>query len=99
MSDLTSDEQDNVRAALRFMRAQAGTWESLAKGLRTQARALSDIVAGRNGGTARLVYRLARVAGVGIDDVLEGRFPPAGVCPYCGHRAEPAAKNKTPGRA
>ena len=29
---------------------------------------------------------LARLAEVGVDELLAGRFPPAGTCPYCGHK-------------
>jgi hypothetical protein len=32
-----------------------------------------------------MALRVARLAGVPIDDVLAGKFPPAGTCPYCGN--------------
>lgn len=35
-----------------------------------------------------LAFRAARMAGVGVDDVLAGRYPEPGVCPHCGHRKE-----------
>ena len=80
MSDLTKEEQANVRAAVRFLRFRCGGWLPLAKALRvgrtTAQRANSPMVA----------YRAARLAGVGVDDVLTGKFPPAGTCPMCGHR-------------
>jgi hypothetical protein len=31
------------------------------------------------------------MAGIGVDDVLTGKYPPAGVCAHCGHREEVAA--------
>jgi hypothetical protein len=39
-----------------------------------------------------MAVRVARLAGVGVDDVLSGRYPAAGTCPMCGHRARRAAK-------
>jgi hypothetical protein len=38
-----------------------------------------------------VVFRLARLAGVGVDDVLAGRFPEPGVCAHCGLRKEDEA--------
>jgi len=34
-----------------------------------------------------LAFRVARLAGVAVDDLLSGRFPPPGTCAYCGHCA------------
>ena len=33
-------------------------------------------------------YRVARLAKVSVDDVLTGKFPPAGTCPHCGNTRE-----------
>ena len=35
--------------------------------------------------SADMAFRVARAAGVPIDDVLGGKFPPPGTCPHCGH--------------
>jgi hypothetical protein len=35
-------------------------------------------------------YRVARLAGLSVDDVLTGTYPPAGTCAHCGHRKEDA---------
>lgn len=88
-SDLTADEQKNVRAALRFLRARCGGWKPVAKVLRTHPLSLSlrDRPI-----SASLAFRVARLAGIGVDDVLAGKYPPAGTCPHCGHR-EPLADN------
>ena len=82
MSDLTAEEQKNVRAALRFLRARCGGWRPVAKALRYSRATLQ-----RASGPV-LAFRIARIAGVSVDDVLSGKFPPAGVCPHCGQRAE-----------
>ena len=82
MSDLSADELKNVRTAVRFLRARCGGWEAVAKALRvgktTAKRASSPMLA----------FRVARLAGVGVDDLLAGRFPPPGTCPHCGHRED-----------
>ncbi len=86
MSDLTAEEQKNVRLAMRYLRIRCGGVRALAKVLRV---ARSTVTSRRT--TAGLAYRVARLAGVGVDDVLGGRFPPAGTCPYCGHGADKSA--------
>lgn len=81
MSDLSKEEQANVRTAVAFLRARCGGAKALAKALR-----FSKATLWRPSPT--LAFRAAKLAGVGIDDVLTGRFPGPGTCPHCGHRAE-----------
>jgi hypothetical protein len=90
MSDLTTEEQTNVRTALKFLRARCGAWEPLAKALGSKTITMSRVANGRTA-SASLAVRVARLAGVSVDDVLAGRYPGAGTCPYCGHREEAAA--------
>jgi hypothetical protein len=84
MSDLTKEEQAHVRAALRFLRARCGGWKNVARVLRGSCITLRCAANGRPV-SASLAVRVARFAGVGVDEVLNGRFPPPGACPYCGH--------------
>ena len=91
MSDLTASEQDHVRAALRFLHAQLGTWTPLEKALRLRRQHLASAASGYATVGASLAVRVARLASVGVDDVLAGRFPPSDVCPHCGSRKEAAA--------
>lgn len=86
MSDLTAQEQANVRAALRFLRARSGGWMPVAKALHTNQGALAHAVGGVKPVTPRLAFRVARLANVSIDDLLAGKYPPPGSCPQCGHR-------------
>jgi hypothetical protein len=88
--DLTAAEQTHVRTALRFLRARSGTWASLAKVLRYNDTSLSGVACGTKPVSAELAFRVARLAEVGVDDLLAGRFPPPGTCPHCGHRPVPA---------
>jgi hypothetical protein len=85
VSDLTAEEQKNVLTTLRFLRVRCGGAELLAKSLRVDRRTLNRPA------NASVAIRAARLAGVGVDDVLEGRFPPQGTCPHCGHVAKERA--------
>jgi hypothetical protein len=71
-SDLTKAEQGNVRTALAFLRARCGGLKPLAKALRLTATTL------RATATPTLAYRVARLASVGVDGVLTGKYPPPG---------------------
>jgi hypothetical protein len=75
-----------VRTALRFLRARCGGVKPMAKALRFSTPTL------RVGASPTLAFRIARLAGVGVDDILTGKYPPPGVCPHCGHRKEDAAE-------
>lgn len=88
--DLTAEEQANVRAALRFLRARHGGWEPLAKALRTPSTRILPMQ-NRRPVAAGIAVRLARLAGVTVDDLLTGRYPPPGACPHCGQVPTPPA--------
>jgi hypothetical protein len=89
VSDLTTGEQKNVPAALGFLRARTGGWKPLARALHTHPLTLSQR---KLPISASLAVRVARLAGIGVDDVLTGKYPPAGTCPHCGHRKEEPAE-------
>lgn len=81
--DITPAEAAHVRAAIRFLRIRCGGLKSLAAALGIGRHTLK--VVGRRGGvSANTAFRVARFAGVAVDDVLAGRFPAPGACPYCG---------------
>ena len=82
-SDLSTAEQGNVRTALAFLRARCGL-KALAKALRFTPHTL------RAPASPTLAFRVAKLAGVGVDDVLTGKYPPPGVCPHCGHASAEA---------
>lgn len=95
-SDLTLEEQRRVRAALRYLRVQMGTWRTVAQALSVMEKTLEHYVEGRTitGGVA---IRVARLAGVSIDGLLAGgEYPPPGTCPHCGKNVEepPARKGR-----
>ena len=89
--DLTVQEQGHVRDALRFLRTRAGGMNALAKAIRAKPSSLNNHASARfrRAPTAGLAVRLARHAGVPVDDVISGRFPPPGLCAHCGRGTEP----------
>ena len=89
MSDLTTEEQINVRTALRHLRIRCGGWKPLAQALHFETRTLRHAVCDR-GVSAAMAFRVARFVGVSIDDLLAGKYPASGACPYCGHVVEPS---------
>lgn len=86
MTDLTSEEQKKVCAAMAFLRARIGNWKSVAVALRLPPTYVSGMINGKISVTARTAFRVARLAGVGVDEVLSGKYPPDKTCPLCGHR-------------
>ncbi len=89
MTDLTTQEQANVRTVLRFLRTKCGGWTAVAKALHSKDSTVMNAAKGRPP-SASLAIRIARMVGVPVDDVLTGKYPAPGTCPYCGHRPETA---------
>lgn len=87
MSDLTTQEQAHVRTALRFMRTRFGAWAAVSQALQFKESTLANVMAGHPA-SASMAIRVARLAGVPVDDVLTGKYPAPGTCPHCGHRPE-----------
>jgi hypothetical protein len=85
-TDLTAKEQNCVRAALQFLRHRCGGWKPFADALGVKSITLARMGSGQRPPSARVVLRVARLASVGVDDVLSGRFPAPGTCPHCGNR-------------
>lgn len=94
MNDLTTQEQAHVRTALRFLRTRYGTWDALGKALHCTGKGLCGVVS-KHPVSASMAVRVARLAGVAVDDVLQGKYPPDGTCPHCGHRKETFPEEKT----
>lgn len=83
-ADLTEAERANLRRALRFLRTRAGSGLKLARLLRVGRQTLDRATGTGAKGTASLSLRAARLAGVAVEDVLAGTWPPAGACAHCG---------------
>lgn len=85
--DLTLEEQEHVRNALQFLRVKLGGWRSLTKLLKFEETTLIKSGNGSRTVTASMAFRIARLVGVSVDDLVHGKFPEAGTCPRCGYKA------------
>jgi hypothetical protein len=83
-TDLTADEAANVRKAVMFLRKRFGTATQLADALGVTDRLVERICSVRGRPGAAVAIRAARLAGVGVDEILAGAWPRPGACPYCG---------------
>jgi transcriptional regulator with XRE-family HTH domain len=84
VNDLTQEEQDRVRVAIRFLRIRFGKAMLLANALGFKASTVRRVLEGRDMVSPTMVLRVARLAGVPFDDVVTGRYPVKGMCPHCG---------------
>lgn len=85
-ADLTLEEQEHVRNALAFLHVKLESWKSLGKLLHFDQTTLMHVVSDRRAVCASMAFRVARVVGVGIDDLLAGKWPEPGTCPRCGYK-------------
>lgn len=81
---LTPEQSDNVLRALRFLGKRYRTPAALAAALGVNVEAMWKARAPKRRKSARLALVVARVAGVGVDDVLAGKWPDGCECPHCG---------------
>ena len=88
-ADLTATEQQHVRVALRALRFRFGTWAAVADALHYRPESMKGTACGRAPITPTVAFRVARLANVGIDDLLAGKFRLPGQCAACGHVAQP----------
>lgn len=81
---LTKQEQANARRAMVFLRIRAGGWKALGEVLRLRGKSLTNAMGLGSSISVDLALRVARVAEVPVSSILEGRWPPEGLCPHCG---------------
>jgi len=84
---LTPKEQDNARVAIHALRRRYGTWQAVALAMGVGLKTVKNALGPTRRPTAGLVLRVARAAGVPVEDVLAGKYPRPGACPLCGHVA------------
>jgi hypothetical protein len=82
--DLTPEERANLARALRFLRVRAGSGAKLAALLGVARQTTDRAMGKRAAGGAFLALRAARLAGVPVEAVLGGAWPPEGACAHCG---------------
>ena len=85
-TDLTPEEQANVRRALKFLGKRFGTQATLAKALGVPRSTIRHVAYERKVGvSASMTFRAARPADVSIDALLKSEWPRSETCPHCGH--------------
>jgi hypothetical protein len=84
VSDLTKEEQDHVRDALRFLSVRFGTNKFLGQALRCKKDSIQQPVMGKYAVSANMAFKVARLTAVSFDDVTSGRHPVKRMCPHCG---------------
>lgn len=81
---LTPEERNNVRRAVRTLCRRYGSASALAPKLRAGLRSVQRAMGARGAPSMSIVLRCARLVGVGVDDLLSGKWPKPGACPTCG---------------
>jgi DNA-binding XRE family transcriptional regulator len=71
--ELTLAEQHNVRAIVLKLRAEQRSWKALAAALGVNRVTLVRAQPGKQAPTVGLAFRISRLLGVSIDDVLADR--------------------------
>ncbi len=82
--DLSLDEQEHVRVCLRSLRARFGNWRNVERSLPVAHSVMVDAMSGRVEISVVIAFRVAKVLGVSIYDVIDGRALPDGTCRSCG---------------
>ncbi|MBI3071426.1 MAG: transcriptional regulator [Deltaproteobacteria bacterium] len=68
-----------------FLRKRLGGTRQLAQAMNANPETVSVALATRRGAvSAGIALRAARAAGVPLEQILSGEWPPAGMCPHCG---------------
>ncbi len=93
MTDLDEKEQNHVRTAIRILQRQVGGQVPLADGLHYGIHTIRKVLNRGDVVGAKLAFRVARLAGIPLDDLLAGKFTPAGTCPHCGRSPDFADEN------
>jgi hypothetical protein len=82
---LTAEQRENTRTALRYLQLQLGSMRALAQAMGINYEGLRHAVCRNRSPGVGMAFRAARVAGVHVEDVTEGRYPSKpGTCPVCG---------------
>lgn len=93
-TELTRQEQENVRAVLRVLKVQHDGLGYVAAKMGITGPSLENLLYGRPIGASTAI-RVAKVAGVSVDDVLTGRYPGRLACRHCGHPIDDFSDEET----
>ena len=87
VNQLTPEEQECVRIAVKVLRLRYGGTPKLARAMGVGTSAIYAPLEARGRPSAGLALRAARLAGVSVEAILSGDWPPDGACPLCGRVA------------
>ncbi len=76
-----------MKVALRVLTKRYGSQPALAEAMGLKVATVKYAAKARGTVTAGVALRAARAAKVPLEDVLAGRWPKPGACPYCGREA------------
>jgi hypothetical protein len=82
--DLSLEQQKNVRACLRALRARFGDWRNVERSLPVAHSLRVDMMSGRCEVSVTVAFRTAKVLDASIYDVIAGKAIPADTCTHCG---------------
>jgi hypothetical protein len=82
--DLSPQERENARKAIRYLAKKLGSYGKLAMAMRVKKPTVRFAVSRTGTVSASVALRTARVARVPLESVLSGAWPKATACPYCG---------------
>jgi hypothetical protein len=82
--DLSLAEQENVRVCLRALHAKFRNWRNVERSLPVAHSVLVDIMSGRVEVSVVIAFRVGKVLGASLYDVIAGRAVPDGTCAHCG---------------
>lgn len=75
-----------MRRAIAALKVRHGSLNALARAIGVDSTYLNLMFNGRRRVHPGLAIQLAPLAGVTVDDILRGKFPAEGSCPYCGRK-------------
>lgn len=82
--DLSPQERENVRRAVRFLAKRLGGYDKLAEAMRVKKTRIWRAMSRRGTVTAAVALRAAKVAKAPFESVLSGAWPKPTACPHCG---------------
>jgi hypothetical protein len=88
---LTREEQDQALRVLWMLCKVHKGMARAAVAIGTSRTVIKYVLAGTHPVSAKIALRLAKIAQPAMGDMLAGRWPTTGACPYCGQRGRRGA--------
>jgi hypothetical protein len=85
----TQDELVNIRRTVRFLIKRYRSGSRLAAAIGTSSDSIYKVSQRRAFISPSVVFRIAHLARVSVDDIVSGRWPPPSVCHLCGQPSPP----------